>query len=56
MSTIHEVASITSKEQVTLPKFIRQLLGIGVGEKVAFDLRGGAVVVSKAGAQDARPA
>ncbi len=47
MSTIHEVAAITSKGQITLPKAIRQLLGISVGGKIAFDLRGDEVVVSK---------
>ena len=47
MSSIHEVAAITSKGQITLPKAIRQLLGISVGGKIAFDLRGNEVVVSK---------
>jgi antitoxin PrlF len=47
MSTIHEVASVTSKGQITLPKAIRQLLDISVGGKIAFDLRGAEVVVSK---------
>lgn len=53
MSTIHEVASVTSKGQITLPKSIRQLLGVAVGEKIAFDLCGETLVVSKARAQDA---
>lgn len=47
MPTIHEVASVTSKGQITLPKAIRQLLDISVGGKIAFDLRGEEVVVSK---------
>ena len=47
MSTLHEVASVTSKGQITLPKAIRQLLDIAVGGKIAFDLRGSEVVVSK---------
>lgn len=47
MPTVHEVASITSKGQITLPKAIRQLLDISVGGKVAFDLRGDEVVISK---------
>ena len=47
MPTIHEVASVTSKGQITLPKAIRQLLDISVGGKIAFDLRGAEVVVSK---------
>ena len=41
MPAIHEVATITSKGQITLPKPIRQALGVDVGGKVAFDLTGG---------------
>lgn len=47
MSSIHEVATITSKGQITLPKPIRQALGVDYGGKVAFDLRGSEVVVSR---------
>ncbi|GAB7079131.1 type II toxin-antitoxin system PrlF family antitoxin [Megalodesulfovibrio paquesii] len=48
MGTIHELASITSKGQITLPKSVRQLLGVGAGDKVAFELDGSRVVVSRA--------
>lgn len=48
MSDIHEVATVTSKGQITLPKPIRQALGVTIGGKVAFDLRGGKVVVTRA--------
>jgi antitoxin PrlF len=48
MQTIHEVATITSKGQITLPKSIRQALGVDSGGKVAFDLRESQVVVSRA--------
>jgi antitoxin PrlF len=48
MQTIHETATITSKGQITLPKAIRQALGVDRGGKVAFDLRNGGVVVSRA--------
>ena len=48
MSDIHEVATVTSKGQITLPKPIRQALGVTVGGKVAFDLRHGEVVVTRA--------
>ena len=48
MPHIHEIATVTSKGQITLPKPIRQALGIAVGGKVAFDLRGSEVVVTKA--------
>lgn len=47
MATIHSVATITSKGQLTLPKPIRQALGVDVGGKVAFELRGGEVIVTR---------
>lgn len=34
--------SVTSKGQVTIPKRVRQALGITPGSKVEFDLEGGA--------------
>ena len=52
MSTIHEVATLTSKGQITLPKPIRQALGLHVGGKVAFDLMGSQVVVSRVEIQE----
>ena len=48
MATIREVATITSKGQITLPKPIRQALGVGYGDKVAFDLHGSQVIISRA--------
>lgn len=48
MPHIHEIATVTSKGQITLPKPIRQVLGIAVGGRVAFDLRGADVVVTRA--------
>lgn len=48
MPSIHEVATITTKQQITLPKPIRQALGVDVGGRVAFDLRGSRVIVSRA--------
>ncbi len=48
MPTIHQVANITSKGQITLPKAIRQALGVDYGGKVAFDLRGSQVIVTRA--------
>lgn len=47
MSAIHEVATITSKGQITLPKPIRQALGVDVGGKVAFDFTGDRVIVTR---------
>ncbi|MFH7318980.1 type II toxin-antitoxin system PrlF family antitoxin [Desulfurivibrio sp. D14AmB] len=48
MPAIHQVATITAKGQITLPKPIRQALGVDFGGKVAFDLVGSRVVVSRA--------
>lgn len=48
MPSIHEVATLTSKGQITLPKPIRQALGVDAGGKVAFELVGGQVVVTRA--------
>ncbi len=48
MPSIHETATVTSKGQITLPKSIRQALGIDIGGRVAFELRGDTVVVTRA--------
>ncbi len=57
MSIIHEVATMTAKGQITLPKTIRQVLGVDVGAKVAFELRkDGQIVVSRADAKHEDPA
>ena len=57
MSIIHEVATMTAKGQITLPKSIRQALGVDVGARVAFELHeDGQVVVSRADAGHEDPA
>ena len=56
MSAIREIATLTSKGQITLPKSIRQALDVGTGGKVAFDLRGGEVIVSRVDAEHEDPA
>jgi antitoxin PrlF len=53
---IHELATLTSKGQVTLPKAIRQALGVTTGSKVAFELRDGDVIVTRAERENADPA
>jgi antitoxin PrlF len=53
---IHEQATLTSKGQITLPKSIRQALGVTTGEKVAFELRDGDVIVTRADAEHEDPA
>ena len=52
MLGLHEVATITSKGQITLPKAIRQALGVDSGGKVAFDLMGSQVVVTRVDVDD----
>jgi antitoxin PrlF len=47
MPAIHEVATLTSKGQITLPKPIRQALGVDAGGKVAFDFTGDRVIVTR---------
>ena len=57
MSIIHEVATMTAKGQITVPKTIRQALGVDVGARVAFELQeDGQVVVSRADAEHEDPA
>ena len=57
MSIIHEVATVTVKGQITLPKSIRQALGVDVGAKVAFELHeDGQIVVSRADTEHEDPA
>ena len=57
MPIIHEVATMTAKGQITVPKTVRQALGVDVGAKVAFELHeNGQVVVSRADAEHEDPA
>jgi antitoxin PrlF len=56
MPGIHELATLTSKGQITLPKPIRQALGVTTGGQVAFDLRNGEVVVTRAESEHEDPA
>ena len=57
MSIIHEVATMTAKGQITLPRTVRQALGVDVGAKVAFELHeDGQIVVSRADTEHEDPA
>lgn len=56
MSAIREVTTLTSKGQITLPKSIRQVLGVDRGGQVAFDLRNGDVIVTRVEAEHEDPA
>ena len=48
MPNVHATATITSKAQVTLPKAVRQALGVDAGSRISFDLRGDDVIVTRA--------
>ena len=57
MPIIHEVAMMTAKGQITVPKPIRQALGADTGTKVTFELReNGQIVVSRADTEHEDPA
>ncbi len=38
---------LTQKAQVTIPKHVRKVLGIGPGDEVEFDVRGTLIVLHK---------
>jgi len=39
------IAKITSKGQITIPNEVRRALGVGAGDRLAFESRGGEVRV-----------
>ncbi len=45
MSVIEEVCTITAKGQTTVPKAIRQALGVGYGGRITFRVEDGTVSV-----------
>ena len=47
MASIETVATITTKGQITLPKSIRQALGVDSGDKIKFSLMDDQVVVTR---------
>jgi len=42
------LAKVTSKGQVTIPKKVRERLGVRPGEDVGFEEKGGVIVITKA--------
>lgn len=56
MSAIEEVCTITAKGQTTVPKAIRQALGVGYGGRIAFRVEGGVVSVHAVAEPEADPA
>jgi len=56
MPTIRELATLTSKGQITLPKSIRKALDVDAGSRLIFELRDNEVVVTRAEAEHQDPA
>lgn len=57
MPNVKEIATVTSKGQLTLPKAVRQALGVEAGDKVVFELReDGQIVVSRGKVEHEDPA
>lgn len=56
MPAIEEVCTITAKGQTTVPKAIRQALGVGYGGRIAFRVEDGAVSVHAVSESEADPA
>lgn len=48
MSVVEELCTITAKGQTTVPKSIRQALGVGYGGRIAFRIENGTVSVHAA--------
>ena len=45
MPVVEEVCTITAKGQTTVPKAVRQALGVGYGGRIAFRVEGSSVTV-----------
>jgi len=39
-------STITSKGQTTVPKEVREVLGVGTGDRLTWEVRGGKVVIT----------
>ncbi|MGI0079540.1 MAG: AbrB/MazE/SpoVT family DNA-binding domain-containing protein [Nitrososphaerales archaeon] len=48
MSEVVDVSSVSEKGQVTIPKQVRDLLGVKPGDRIAFMSRGTDIVMKKA--------
>ena len=56
MPAIEEVCTITTKGQTTVPKVIRQALGVGYGGRIVFRVENGTVSVHAVTEPEADPA
>ena len=54
-ATIKEISTITAKGQTTVPKAVRQALGVDCGGKIAFRVEGRRVTLSNAVAEHRDP-
>lgn len=52
MGAFTEVAKLTSKGQVTIPKTVRQTLGLDDGGKIAFEVSGSSVMITRVETSD----
>lgn len=55
-TAIKEISTITAKGQTTVPKLVRQALGVDCGGKIVFQVEGARVTVKNADAQHRDPA
>ena len=55
MPVLEEVSTITAKGQTTVPKAVRQILGISYGGRVAFRVEGSRVTLHPVDAEHADP-
>jgi antitoxin PrlF len=53
---VEEICTITAKGQTTIPKTVRQALGVGYGARIAFRIENGTVTVHPADNDAADPA
>jgi antitoxin PrlF len=56
VAIIEETSTITAKGQTTVPKAVRQALGVDYGGKIAYRIEGGRVVLRNAKAEHRDPA
>ena len=53
---LREISTITAKGQTTVPKSVRQALGLGTGDRIAFSMDERGVIITRAEADEADPA
>ena len=55
MPILEEFSTITAKGQTTVPKAVRKILGVGVGDRIAFRVEGQQVTLVPVGATHEDP-